>query len=131
TVRAYLMFLGPWDQGAAWNSRGIEGVTRFLNRVWNLFQGKAEGSQADTDAARTELRRVTHHAIREVTLDMENFSFNTAIAELMTLQGVIGRLRTEDMAGTEVLREALETLLVLLAPIAPHISEELWQRLGH
>jgi len=131
TVRAYLMFLGPWDQGAAWNPRGIEGVTRFLNRVWNLFQGPGEGSQEDGEAARSELKRVTHRAIAEVTEDMEAFSFNTAIAELMTLQGALGRFRTADMAGTPEWREALETLLVLLAPIAPHIAEELWGRLGH
>lgn len=131
TVRAYLMFLGPWDQGAPWNTRGIEGISRFLNRVWNLLHTPAEGVQTDLDAARKELRRATHHAIAEVTVDLEAFSFNTAIAELMTLQSAISKARTADMVDQPEWREAMESLLKLLAPIVPHLSDELWHRLGH
>ena len=132
TVRAYLMFLGPWDQGSPWNSRGIEGISRFLNRVWNLLHTAPEAAgQADLDAARKELRRATHHAINEVTQDMEGFSFNTAIAELMTLQSALSKVKSADMVGQPEWREAVEALLTMLAPIAPHIAEELWHRSGH
>src|SRR5690554_4020405 len=131
TVRAYMMFLGPWDQGSPWNSRGIEGISRFLNRVWNLLHSKPEGEQNDLADAKRELRRATHHAINEVTQDFESFSFNTAIAELMTLQSAISRTRTKDMLEQPEWQEAVRALLVMLAPIAPHITEELWHRLGN
>lgn len=130
TVRAYLMFLGPWDQGAPWNSRGIEGISRFLNRVWNLLHVPAEDSQADLDEARREVRRAVHHAISEVTQDLEAFSFNTAIAELMTLQSTLSRLKSVQLSEQPEWQEGIRALLVMLAPIVPHISEELWHRLG-
>ena len=124
------MFLGPWDQGSPWNSRGIEGISRFLNRVWNLLHGAPAGEVKDLAAARKELRRATHHAVKEVTLDLKEFHFNTAIAELMTLQSAISRCRTAEMMEQPEWQQAVRTLLTMLAPIAPHISEELWHRLG-
>jgi leucyl-tRNA synthetase len=132
TVRAYLMFLGPWDQGAPWSSQGIEGVSRFLNRVWNTVMNEAApGAPAAADGAARELRRAVHHAIREVTEDLEEFSFNTALAELMTLQGALNRAKDAGLMGSAGWDEAVETLLLLLAPIAPHITEELWHLTGH
>ena len=130
TVRAYLMFLGPWDQGAPWSYSGIDGQFRFLGRVWNLVVGEAqvEGPGGVTE---TDVRRAVHHAIKEVTEDFEAFRFNTAIAELMTLQGALQRARVAGLGGSAEWRAGVETLLVLLAPIAPHITEELWRRLGH
>ncbi|MEX2534084.1 MAG: leucine--tRNA ligase [Trueperaceae bacterium] len=142
SVRAYLMFIGPWDQGGPWNPKGIEGVTRFLNRVWSVVtepaqkeppqDGTAErDGQADTKANIKELRRAVHHAIKEVTIDFEAFSFNTAIAELMTLQNAMSRLKSSTLTTTPEWSEAVESLLLLLAPIAPHLSEELWEQSGH
>jgi leucyl-tRNA synthetase len=134
TIRAYLMFLGPWDQGAPWNPRGIEGTSRFMNRVWNTVLGAPEaGTPASppSESAAMELRRATHHAIREVTEDMEAFAFNTALAELMTLQGALSRAKAEGLQGSSTWNEAVEALLLLLAPIAPHITAELWHRSGH
>jgi leucyl-tRNA synthetase len=134
-VRAYLMFIGPWDQGGPWNSQGIEGVTRFLNRVWTLLvvapgDGDVAAGTADDDALK-ELRRAVHHAIAKTTDHLEGFRFNTAVAELMTLQNAMGKAKAAGAAGTPGWREACETMTLLLAPIAPHLAEELWSRLGH
>ncbi len=131
TVRTYLMFLFPWDQGGPWNSQGIEGVTRFLNRTWALVTEPAANSRPTGDGDLKELRRAVHHAIREVTEDLRGFSFNTAIAELMTLLNVMVRAKSTSLVETAVWREAIESLLLLLAPIAPHITEELWELSGH
>jgi leucyl-tRNA synthetase len=133
TVRAYLMFLGPWDQGAPWNSQGIEGVSRFLNRVWNTVMNEpaSTGTGTQDEGAARELRRAVHHAIREVTEDLDAFTFNTALAELMTLQGALNRAKEAGLMGSAGWNEAVEALLLLLAPIAPHITEELWHQTGH
>jgi len=130
TVRLFLMFIGPWDQGGPWNASGIEGVHRFLGRVWQLATSNdpAAGTTADV-AAERDLRRAVHIAIRDVSEDYAAFHFNTAIAKLMELSNAIGRARD---AGVDeaVVDEAVRTLLVLLAPAAPHITEELWARRG-
>jgi leucyl-tRNA synthetase len=130
TVRAYLMFIGPWDQGGPWNSQGIEGVARFLNRVWALVLEPAEGQGAASDEAVKDLRRAVHHAIKEVTEDFGGFRFNTAVAELMTLLNAMSRHKSREMAESPAWREGVSALLRLLAPIAPHITEELWARTG-
>ncbi|MCA1587662.1 MAG: leucine--tRNA ligase [Chloroflexi bacterium] len=133
TVRAFLMFIGPWDQGGPWNPSGIDGIHRWLGRVWGAAQPvPAEGS---TDAEGWELaralRRVTHTTIAEVAEDYEGFHFNTAIAKLMELTNAIIREREAGMAGSQTYATAVDTLLLLLAPLAPHIAEELWERRGH
>ncbi len=130
TVRAYLMFLGPWDQGAPWSYSGIDGQFRFLGRVWNLVTGDQQAGEPG-DITEADVRRAVHHAIKEVTEDFEAFRFNTAIAELMTLQGALQRARAAGLAGSAEWRAGVETLLLLLAPIAPHVTEELWRRSGH
>ncbi|HEX7000963.1 MAG TPA: leucine--tRNA ligase [Trueperaceae bacterium] len=134
TVRAFLMFIGPWDQGGPWNYQGIEGVYRFLHRVWALVvdqEAKPEpGSDADVTAIAGELKRAVHNAIKEVTEDLAAFRFNTAIAELMTLSNAMGKARTHKAALGPAWSEAVRDLLLLLAPIAPHITEELWERSG-
>lgn len=132
-VRTYLMFIGPWDQGGPWNYQGIEGVSRFLNRVWALITEPPSGdpgASVDPTAVR-ELRRAVHHAIAEVSDDLEGFRFNTAVAELMTLQNAMSKAKSAAMALEGAWGEACRTLVTLLAPIAPHLAEELWQRLGH
>ncbi len=129
-VRTYLMFIGPWDQGAPWNYQGIEGVTRFLGRVWSLVLDPPEQPGSADEATVRELRRAVHGAIAAVTEDFEAFQFNTAVAELMTLQNVMSKAKCGALVGTETWHEAVQALLRMLAPIAPHLSEELWERLG-
>jgi leucyl-tRNA synthetase len=131
TVRLYLMFLGPWDQGGPWNARGISGPQRFLDRAFAIVRDTAEKPVVarDDDATRA-LRRVTHQTIRAVTKDFESFQFNTMVAHLMELVNELSRLKETDVTGTAAWREALETLALLLAPGAPHLAEELWHRLG-
>ena len=130
TVRAYLMFIGPWEAGGPWSSTGIEGVARFLNRVWALVteQPKAEGKTDET--AQKELRRAVHYAVKEVSEDLAGLQFNTAIAELMTLTNVMGKAKSTEITDTDVWAEGVQKLLLLLAPIAPHIADELWERCG-
>jgi leucyl-tRNA synthetase len=134
-VRAYLMFIGPWDQGGPWNYQGIAGVSRFLNRVWALIAGDGAGeveATAPDEAVLKELRRAVHQAIAKVTDHLEGFRFNTAVAELMTLQNAMAKARAGGAAThAPAWREACEAMTLLLAPIAPHLAEELWSRLGH
>jgi leucyl-tRNA synthetase len=129
-VRLFLMFLGPWEHGGGWDPRGVEGVPRFLNRVWSLVtETPAPSGSADAGTVR-ELQRAVHQTLRKVTGDMERFSYNTMVAALMELSNTLQRLRAGEAAGTPEWREALETLVLMLAPGAPHLAEELWERLG-
>jgi len=129
-VRAYLMFFSRWEQGGPWNSKGIEGVTRWLNRLWALALPQASGQSAAGDAeAGRELRRLTHQTIRRVTEDFERFEFNTIISALMEMTNGLQRLRAQ-AAGTPAWEEAVRALLLMLAPVAPHVAEELWGRHG-
>jgi len=132
-VRLYLMFIGPWEEGGPWNSRGIEGVYRFLNRVWSLVVNSSWGRrEADDDLQRAEreLRRVTHKTIKRVGDDMDAFHFNTMIAALMEYANYLVKARQTAVAGGEAWLEAVESLVLMLAPSCPHVAEELWQRLG-
>jgi leucyl-tRNA synthetase len=160
TVRLFLLFIGPWDQGGPWSSTGIEGVSRFLARVWQQAQPGAL-AERPTPAARTpgipvvglagevsstggrlgdavvdaveassrSLRRLTHQAIQAVTKDYTAFHFNTAVSELMALSNAISEAAGAG-ATDAALDEAIDTLLLLLAPMAPHLAEELWERRG-
>src|SRR5690606_20368189 len=132
TVRTFLMFIGPWDQGGPWNYQGIEGVYRFLHRVWTLVvDQEAEPSPGvDVAAVARELRRAVHKAIKEVTEDLEEFRFNTAVSELMTLSNAMVKAKPHREALGETWLEAVRSLLLLLAPFTPHIAEELWERSG-
>ncbi len=127
-LRAYLMFIGPWDEGGPWNSRGIEGIWRFLARVWALVTvpaGEASVSAIQSVEA-SELEYWMHNTIRRVTEQMEGFKFNTAIAALMEYANTLQRARSSPVSGTPLWDEALRTLVLLLAPLCPHTSEELW-----
>ncbi len=132
TVRAFLMFIGPWDQGGPWNPSGIEGIHRWLGRVWGAAQPVAAATAGDAEGEELQraLRRATHTTIDAVTEDIEDFRFNTAISRLMELTNAIIREREAGMSGTAAYTDAVDTLLRLLAPIAPHIAEELWARRG-
>ncbi|MFL5777647.1 MAG: class I tRNA ligase family protein, partial [Chloroflexota bacterium] len=139
TVRLFLMFMGPWDQGGAWSPSGIGGVHRFLNRVWTIALDPTGVEPGDRDAGRlpqgeTEgsaaagLRAAAHRTLRDVTADYEAFHFNTMVAKLMELSNTLMRYRGTPAAGTPEWDEAVRLLLLMLAPAAPHLAEELWGR---
>jgi leucyl-tRNA synthetase len=137
-VRLFLMFMGPWDQGGPWNPQGIEGVHRFLRRVWtiSLDPTGSEGGEGagklpegqDVAAAEKALRQAAHRALAGVTEDHEGFRWNTIVAKLMELTNTLMRYRGTEAATTAGWDEASRLLLLMLAPVAPHISEELWSR---
>jgi leucyl-tRNA synthetase len=139
TVRLFLMFMGPWDQGGPWSPTGIGGVHRFLNRVWTITldphgvepgdpeSGVLHAGESEA-AARAGLRSAAHRTLRDVTDDYEGFRFNTMLAKLMELSNTLMRYRGTPVAGSAEWDEAVRLLLLMLAPAAPHITEELWSR---
>ena len=131
TVRAYLMFGWRWELGGPWDSQGIEGVARFLERVWNCVLASGyRGFEKPGETEMRDLRRKVHQAIRKATEDMESFSFNTYIANMMELNNAMLRAKDTPVYGTEAWEEAVKALILLLAPACPHIAEELWTRTG-
>src|SRR6185312_11804161 len=116
-LRVFEMFMGPLEQVKPWQTSGIEGVSRFLERVFTL------GTRASDAACDDATKRLVHKTIRKVTSDIEGLRFNTAISAMMILVRHLGGL-------TEVSREAVKTLALLVSPFAPHLGEEIWQRLG-
>ncbi|MFA5135027.1 MAG: leucine--tRNA ligase [Patescibacteria group bacterium] len=118
TLRMYEMFMGPFEDKKPWSTEGIKGVSRFLNKLWNVAGRVQAVSVPET------LERYRHRMVKKITDDIESFSFNTAVSTFMQ---AVNTLHT----GTVVPAPFLETLLVILSPFAPHIAEELWQRLGH
>lgn len=129
TVRAYLMFFSKWEQGGPWNYDGIKGPQRLLNDVWELAHLVYEEREVDAKADMA-LRRKTHQTIKKVTEDFENFSFNTAVAAIMELRNAINDVRRNNVVSAKSWHEAIDSMLLLLAPIAPHISEEAWVNRG-
>jgi len=138
-VRLYLMFMGPWDQGGPWSAGGISGPVKFLNRVWAITidpHGREPGDQTggalpageDDADARDRLRAAAHRTLRDVTEDYEGFRWNTMVAKLMELSNVLFRYRGTSVAGLPEWDEAVRLLLLMLAPAAPHVTEELWAR---
>ena len=129
TVRAYLMFFAKWDQGGPWNYDGIKGPQRLLFDVWDVATFDYTEKESDKTGTRN-LRRKTHQAIRKFTEDMESFSFNTAVAAVMELRNAILAAKKDVNVAQKAWTEAVESLLLLLAPITPHLAEELWERRG-
>lgn len=119
TLRTYEMFMGDFQQSAAWSTESLIGCRRFLERVWNL-----QNFVVDGDEYSPELEVLIHQTIKKVTEDYPNLKFNTAIAQLMTLQNEMNQLK-------KITRKDLETFLILLNPVAPHITEEIWQILEY
>jgi leucyl-tRNA synthetase len=119
TLRMFTMFMGPWTNGADWDASGMDGVSRFLHGVWRLALSAPAPGEPDP-----ALERDIHRAVQKVTTDVENYHFNTAVAALMIL-----RTRLAESAGP-TRDEGIRTLILLLAPFAPFISEELWARRG-
>ena len=140
-VRLFLMFMGPWDQGGPWSPTGIGGISRFLNRVWHaaldphgVDAGDAESgilpAGQDKAAAEKALRKAAHQTLRAVTDEYAELRFNTMVAHLMELSNLLQRYRGTAVAGTRAWDEAVRLMLLMLAPCAPHIAEELWSRLA-
>ena len=122
TLRLYEMFLGPLEQSKPWDTNGIDGVHRFLRKLWGLYYSADGLRVTDTPATKEELKSL-HKLIRKVTQDVEQFSFNTSVAAFMICINELQGLKTSS-------REVLQPLLILLAPFAPHIAEELWHAIG-
>ena len=127
TVRLYLMFLGPWEAGGDWDDSGISGQWRWLNRVWNLVLGNVETGGNSANA----IRRATHAMIGKVSDDIARFRFNTMIAAMMEFTNELQSIRDQGPVDANAWQEAIDALLLCLAPSAPHITEELWQQTGH
>jgi leucyl-tRNA synthetase len=117
--------------GAPWDSQGIEGSVRWVKRVWTLVtDGEADKRMAATDEVKKSLRRKVHQTLKRVTRDFENFEFNTIISSLMELMNEMYKAREAGAAGSDEWREAQEIYVKMMAPVTPHIAEELWAYLG-
>ncbi len=132
TLRSYLMFLGPWDQGGDWSDSGINGITRWLSRIWDVAQ-RDESVLGDSgeESAERELARISHSTTQRVLSDMDAFKFNTSIAALMELTTALIRSFDAGTISASSWRNGVDRLLLHAAPLAPHITEELWHRAGH
>jgi leucyl-tRNA synthetase len=124
TFRMYEMFLGPVEQSKPWDTKGIEGVHRFLRKLWRLFYDETKGKVWTSDAATPAELKVLHKTIKKMDEDTEKYSFNTAVSTMMIAVNELGDLKCHK-------KEVLEKILVLLTPYAPHICEELWHQLGN
>lgn len=124
TLRMYEMFLGPLEQSKPWNTQGIDGVFKFLRRFWNLFHDAAGNfNVANAEPTKDELK-ILHKTLKKIQFDIDNFSFNTSVSEFMICSNELSSMKCNK-------RSILEPLVIALAPFAPHIAEELWEKLGH
>ncbi|MSQ24629.1 MAG: leucine--tRNA ligase [Chloroflexi bacterium] len=129
-VRCYLMFIGPYDGGGPWNPQGISGIEGFLHRLWNLvLDGPDPNAPQTSGPADDRVLRLLHKTTQRVTDDMERFRFNTMLAALMELINALLPQRAK--VSKQLWRDASERMVLLIAPSAPHMAEELWHRLGH
>ena len=132
-VRCFLMFIGPWDQGGPWSDVGINGTARWLNRVWDIVARDA--SSLDTAATNAEMvrdtNRLLHQTVRKCHSDLDRFRFNTAIAVLMELTNHLNKVWADSSVDSKTWDGCTEKLLLMLAPMAPHMTEELWEMKGH
>ena len=119
TLRLYEMFIGPFEQVKPWNMKGVEGVYRFLQKVWRLSEKKIVKTEAPKN-----IQKLIHKTIKKVSKDIESFDFNTAISQMMICTNEFGKLE-------KLPQESLEKLLIILSPFAPHLAEEIWENLGH
>ncbi len=132
TLRLHLMYLGPWELGGPWNDNSIVGMNRFIRRAFQVVSETA-GREIDVDAsspAAKDLRRLTHQTIRKVTGDIEGFATNTMVAALIEFTNALMAQRETDIVRTGAWREAVEALVLMMAPATPFVAEEMWERLG-
>ncbi len=130
TVRAYLMFFARWDLGGPWDSQGVGGPARWLRRVWALFTETKPDRSPETcqvsEGIERELRRKVHQTLSSVTRDFQNFQFNTIVSSLMELLNFMYQAREQGVVGTPAWEEAVDIYLRMMAPVTPHVAEELW-----
>ena len=129
SVRAYLMFLGPWDKGGDWSDSGINGIHRWLKRLWNLIIEKYEFKHIEESEIKN-LEQISNLTTKNVINDMSNFKFNTSISYLMEYTNILQKIKQKRTISYSTWIEACKRLLIHLSPICPHITEELWNRLG-
>jgi leucyl-tRNA synthetase len=125
-LRAYMMFAYRWQEGGPWNSQGIGGTMRWLRRVWTLFTDPVDGKPSASPEVLKSMRRKLHQTLESVTRDFEGFEFNTIISSLMELMNEMYKVREAGAVGSKEWAEALDVYLRMLAPVCPHMAEELW-----
>ncbi len=140
TVRLFILFAAPPDQSLEWNDEGVDGAARFLKRLWKLVVTHIENEPVTVDVLEVNklnvkqktIRRKLHETINKVSDDFERrHTFNTAIAAVMELINELSRFDDESQQGKAVVREAIESIVLLLSPIIPHVTQQLWYELGH
>ena len=133
TVRCYMMFMGPFDQGGSFKAENLEGVWRFLNRFWSLVnESWTPGPVSNKETSESKaIERLRNKTIKRVTEDLSVFHFNTALAALMECNNALIKQQNEPVTRSAAFRDTLETMMQLLTPMAPHITEELWHMTGH
>ena len=129
-VRCFLMFIGPWDHGGPWSAEGINGIARWLNRVWDIASRDAAALDGSGGAASRDTERLLHQTVRKCYNDLDRFKFNTAIASMMELTNHLNKVWAESSLDFDTWSDCVEKLLLMLAPMAPHLTEELWERSG-
>jgi leucyl-tRNA synthetase len=133
SLRGYECFISDFEASVPWSTQGVPGIRRWLERVWRIVLApqKDRDTGTTTDFDERRLRRVTHQTIMKVESDIKNFKFNTMVAALMEFTNALYKARDAELSETPAWADAIETLLLLIAPVAPHIAEELWERTGH
>lgn len=133
SLRVYEMFIAPYEMEAPWDTRGVPGTYRFLNRVWNLVQEYIEAGDVTTNQKATEeILKTAHYTVKKITQDIEDEKFNTAVSSMMEAVNAYYKLKDANPVGkSDAWTFAIESLLKVLAPFAPHITEELWYQLGN
>jgi leucyl-tRNA synthetase len=138
TARLFMMFASPPEQSLEWSDAGVDGASRFLKRLWRLvYEHVDKGSVVDLDTnslndAQKGIRRQTHETIAKVSDDIgRRYTFNTAIASVMELINALSKFKDESEQGRAVIQESLQSIVLVLSPIVPHITHELWKMLGH
>jgi leucyl-tRNA synthetase len=133
SIRLLELFIGPWNQTAAWSTQGLAGMHRFLQRIWTLKEEFLEGGEASgSDTEDLKLNTITHKTVKKVTNDLITLDFNTAIAAMMTMVNELYKIKAENgIKNSMAWKNTLDSLTQLLAPFTPHIAEEMWSDLGH
>ncbi len=131
-LRGYILFMGPFEGEVIWDEKGCAGVHRFLGRLWEMVTGNEYDVGGLDEKTETELRRIQHKLILKVTSDLENFRFNTSVSAFMeSYNNLFKYFENKEVTNSKVWREVIETYLILLAPICPYITEEMWESVGH
>ena len=125
------MFIGPWEGGGDWSDAGINGMARWVNRLWDLCLRDASSLPEINAIKDRDITRLLHKTIKRVIMDLERFKFNTALSAMMELTNELTPLLDSKLVSRPVFSDLVTKLLLLLAPMAPHITEELWENTGH